>query len=189
MHGRRYHKAISGERVQGGEEAAMAQTAVASGARASGRALARREQKGRNGCAGKRGAVTPMAQEQAAPEEKSEKKEKKEWTPPPLDPNTPTPIFGGSTGGLLRKAQTEEFYVITWASKKEQLFEMPTGGSAIMREGNNLLKLARKEQCLALLAQVRSLNTQRSSFLLCFHSQCFDPIPLLFGAASQQVQN
>ncbi|KAD0579087.1 hypothetical protein E3N88_44029 [Mikania micrantha] len=33
---------------------------------------------------------------------------------------------------------------------KEQIFEMPTGGAAIMREGPNLLKLARKEQCLAL---------------------------------------
>jgi hypothetical protein len=27
------------------------------------------------------------------------------WSPPKLDPNTPSPIFGGSTGGLLRKAQ------------------------------------------------------------------------------------
>lgn len=27
------------------------------------------------------------------------------FVPPPLDPNTPSPIFGGSTGGLLRKAQ------------------------------------------------------------------------------------
>lgn len=27
------------------------------------------------------------------------------WTVPTLDPNTPSPIFGGSTGGLLRKAQ------------------------------------------------------------------------------------
>ena len=27
------------------------------------------------------------------------------FTPPTLDPNTPSPIFGGSTGGLLRKAQ------------------------------------------------------------------------------------
>jgi len=28
---------------------------------------------------------------------------------------------------------------------------MPTGGAALMRSGKNLLKLARKEQCLALL--------------------------------------
>ncbi|KAJ3670228.1 hypothetical protein LUZ60_010552 [Juncus effusus] len=78
------------------------------------------------------------------------------FTPPQLDPNTPSPIFGGSTGGLLRKAQVEEFYVITWTSPKEQVFEMPTAGAAIMREGPNLLKLARKEQCLALGTRLRS---------------------------------
>ncbi|XP_075473572.1 photosystem I reaction center subunit II, chloroplastic-like [Primulina tabacum] len=78
------------------------------------------------------------------------------FTPPTLDPNTPSPIFGGSTGGLLRKAQVEEFYVITWDSPKEQIFEMPTGGAAIMRQGPNLLKLARKEQCLALGTVLRS---------------------------------
>jgi len=27
------------------------------------------------------------------------------WSAPKLNPNTPSPIFGGSTGGLLRKAQ------------------------------------------------------------------------------------
>lgn len=51
--------------------------------------------------------------------------------------------------------QVEEFYVITWDSNKEQIFEMPTGGAAIMRKGPNLLKLSRKEQCLALLTQLR----------------------------------
>jgi hypothetical protein len=50
----------------------------------------------------------------------------------------------------------EEFHVITWEAKKEQIFEMPTGGAAIMRQGPNLLKLARKEQCLALLTQLRT---------------------------------
>ncbi|GMH45440.1 hypothetical protein BSKO_13397 [Bryopsis sp. KO-2023] len=83
-------------------------------------------------------------------------KEEVVWTVPDLDPNTPAPIFGGSTGGLLRKAQVEEFYVITWEAKKEQIFEMPTGGAAIMRKGPNLLKLARKEQCLALTTQLRT---------------------------------
>ncbi|KAL3688770.1 hypothetical protein R1sor_015079 [Riccia sorocarpa] len=78
------------------------------------------------------------------------------FTPPELNPDTPSPIFGGSTGGLLRKAQVEEFYVITWESPKEQIFEMPTGGAAIMRSGPNLLKLARKEQCLALGTALRS---------------------------------
>jgi photosystem I subunit 2 len=33
---------------------------------------------------------------------------------------------------------------------------MPTGGSAIMNEGENLLYLARKEQCLALGTQLRT---------------------------------
>ena len=67
-----------------------------------------------------------------------------------------TPQFGGSTGGLLTKAEVEEKYAITWTSTKEQVFEMPTGGAAIMNEGENLLYLARKEQCLALGAQLRS---------------------------------
>ncbi|XVF63140.1 hypothetical protein PTKIN_Ptkin09bG0064900 [Pterospermum kingtungense] len=94
-----------------------------------------------------------------AAEEKAETATKEApvgFTPPELDPNTPSPIFGGSTGGLLRKAQVEEFYVITWESPKEQIFEMPTGGAAIMRQGPNLLKLARKEQCLALGTRLRS---------------------------------
>lgn len=66
------------------------------------------------------------------------------------------PKFGGSTGGLLTKAQVEEKYAITWTSSKEQVFEMPTGGAAIMNEGENLLYLARKEQCLALGTQLRT---------------------------------
>lgn len=64
-----------------------------------------------------------------------------------------TPIFGGSTGGLLTKAEREEKYVITWTSPKEQAFEMPTGGTAIMRQGKNMLELARKEYCIALGGQ------------------------------------
>jgi photosystem I subunit 2 len=67
-----------------------------------------------------------------------------------------TPIFGGSTGGLLTKAEIEEKYAITWTSSKEQIFEMPTGGAAVMNEGENLLYLARKEQCLALGTQLRT---------------------------------
>ena len=66
------------------------------------------------------------------------------------------PEFGGSTGGWLSAAETEEKYVITWTSSKEQMFEMPIGGTAIMLKGNNLLYLARKEQCLALGTQLRS---------------------------------
>lgn len=98
--------------------------------------------------------IRAMAEE--APATTKEPEAPAGFTPPELDPNTPSPIFGGSTGGLLRKAQVEEFYVITWDSPKEQVFEMPTGGAAIMRQGPNLLKLARKEQCLALGTRLRS---------------------------------
>ena len=73
---------------------------------------------------------------------------------------TPSPIFGGSTGGWLRAAEIEEKYAITWTSPKEQIFEMPTGGAAIMRSGENLLYLARKEQCLALGMQLRTFKIQ-----------------------------
>jgi len=66
------------------------------------------------------------------------------------------PKFGGSTGGLLTAAEVEEKYAITWTSSKEQVFEMPTGGAAIMNSGANLLYLARKEQCLALGTQLRT---------------------------------
>lgn len=67
-----------------------------------------------------------------------------------------TPKFGGSTGGLLSAADREEKYAITWTSSQEQAFEMPTGGAAIMHEGENLLYFARKEQCLALGTQLRT---------------------------------
>ncbi len=63
------------------------------------------------------------------------------------------PIFGGSTGGLLTKALVEEKYAITWTSPKEQVFEMPNGGAAVMRQGDTLLYLARKEYCIALGGQ------------------------------------
>lgn len=63
------------------------------------------------------------------------------------------PAFGGGTGGLLSKAFLEEKYAITWNSPKEQVFEMPTGGAAVMHQGDNLLYLARKEYCIALGGQ------------------------------------
>lgn len=40
---------------------------------------------------------------------KKVEEEPKEFVPPVLDPNTPSPIFGGSTGGLLRKAQVRYY--------------------------------------------------------------------------------
>nr|YP_009397873.1 photosystem I reaction center subunit II [Sonderella linearis]ARW67059.1 photosystem I reaction center subunit II [Sonderella linearis] len=73
-----------------------------------------------------------------------------------IDFKMPSPTFGGSTGGWLRAAEIEEKYAITWTSKKEIIFEMPTGGSAIMSAGDNLLYLAKKEQCLALGTQLKN---------------------------------
>nr|QCI05018.1 photosystem I reaction center subunit II [Callithamnion tetricum] len=73
-----------------------------------------------------------------------------------IDLQMPSPTFGGSTGGWLRAAEIEEKYAITWTSKKSQIFEMPTGGAAIMAEKDNLLYLAKKEQCLALGTQLRT---------------------------------
>ena len=92
------------------------------------------------------------------------------WTPPALDASAPAPRFGGSTGGLLRKAQVEEFYVLTWTAKKEVIFEMPTGGAAVMNEGKNLLKLARKEQCLAVSGWRGKGKGKERGFLL---NACF----------------
>lgn len=66
------------------------------------------------------------------------------------------PIFSGSTGGLLSKADVEEKYAITWTSPKEQVFEMPTGRAAVMRSGENLLYIARKEYGIALGGQFRT---------------------------------
>ncbi|KAL6753372.1 PsaD-domain-containing protein [Haematococcus lacustris] len=101
-----------------------------------------------------RAEAAPTAAPAAAPA--APKVAKAPWVKPSLDDSLPSPIFGGSTGGLLRKAQVEEFYVMTWEAKKEQIFEMPTGGAAIMRKGPNLLKFARKEQCMALTLQLRT---------------------------------
>ena len=42
----------------------------------------------------------------------AETKEKAPWKPPTLNPDTPSPIFGGSTGGLLRKAQVQLLYLV-----------------------------------------------------------------------------
>jgi photosystem I subunit 2 len=72
------------------------------------------------------------------------------------------PEFGGSTGGWLEAAETEEKYVMTWTNSNKSrdvqanIFEMPTGGAAIMKAGPNLVYFARKEQCLALGKQLRT---------------------------------
>jgi len=72
------------------------------------------------------------------------------------------PEFGGSTGGSLQAAETEEKYVITWNNNRKKplaednVFEMPTGGAAIMKQGTNMAYFARKEQCLALGKELRT---------------------------------
>ena len=71
------------------------------------------------------------------------------------------PEFGGSTGGWLQAAETEEKYVITWTNdrkvaQEKNIFELPTGGAAIMKEGPNLVYFARKEQALALGKNLRA---------------------------------
>lgn len=50
-----------------------------------------------------RRALVVRAQEAAAAP--AAKPEAPKWTEPTLNPDTPSPIFGGSTGGLLRAAQ------------------------------------------------------------------------------------
>ena len=76
--------------------------------------------------------------------------------------NSYFPEFGGSTGGWLQAAETEEKYVMTWTNERkvttveENIFEMPTGGAAIMKSGPNLVYFARKEQCLSLGKQLRT---------------------------------
>jgi photosystem I subunit 2 len=72
------------------------------------------------------------------------------------------PEFGGSTGGWLEAAETEEKYVMTWNNDRnkfaveDNIFELPTGGAAIMKIGPNLVYFARKKQCLALGKQLRT---------------------------------
>lgn len=77
-------------------------------------------------------------------------------------PSNSYPKFGGSTGGWLQAAETEERYLMTWTNNrnklddKDNIFEMPTGGAAIMKQNQNLICFARKEQCLALAKQLRT---------------------------------
>ena len=59
-------------------------------------------------------------------------------------------------------SEKEEKYVMTWTNNRKKpaqednIFEMPTGGAAVMKQGPNLVYFARKEQCLALGKQLRT---------------------------------
>lgn len=70
------------------------------------------------------------------------------------------PEFEGSTGGWLQAAENEEKYVMTWHNENltasNTIFEVPTGGAAIMKKGPNVIYFAKKEQCLALGKQLRT---------------------------------
>lgn len=68
------------------------------------------------------------------------------------------PIFYGNTSGWLSSSEKEEKYLITWNNESgiEHFFEMPTGGSAKMKQRYNIAYFARKEQCLALGKELRS---------------------------------
>ena len=59
---------------------------------------------------------------------------------------------------VKRAAKKEARYAIKWSSKKEQIFELPTGGAAIMRGGDNVMYFARTAQCLALGTQLRTFK-------------------------------
>jgi len=64
------------------------------------------------------------------------------------------PLYMGGDGGYFSKG-TRERHAITWTSKAEMDFEMPTGGQAIMNKGENLCYFRKKEQCIALGKQLR----------------------------------
>lgn len=55
--------------------------------------------------------VSVVVRAEAEAAEKPKAAEKPVWTQPTLNPDTPSPIFGGSTGGLLRKAQVRRVAV------------------------------------------------------------------------------
>merc|ERR1711972_1240875 len=61
-----------------------------------------------------------------------------------------------NTGGCLEAGQSEESYLVSWISEfGDQIFELPTGGVCNMGKGKNLISFAKKEQCLALVSELR----------------------------------
>ena len=74
------------------------------------------------------------------------------------------PKFIQSTGGMPPLAFVEERYGITWNSKSERGFELPTGGAGLMNEGDNVMYFARKEQCLALSRQFKNMKPAIKDF-------------------------
>ena len=87
-----------------------------------------------------------------------------------FDVTIPSPVFEGNTGGWLRSSTQEEMYGIVWDTTKETMFEMPTGGSAKMRLGDNLVYFARKEQCIALGTQLKTFKITNYKIFRIFSS-------------------
>ena len=69
------------------------------------------------------------------------------------------PKYLGSTGGYMSKS-TKERHAITWTSTFEEVFEMPTGGYALMNAGENLCYFRKKEQCLAVGKELRKMKIE-----------------------------
>lgn len=69
------------------------------------------------------------------------------------------PLYEGSTGGYMSRA-TRERHAITWTAKEATWFEMPTGGTAMMNQGENLCYFRKKEQCIALGKELRKMNIE-----------------------------
>ncbi len=63
-------------------------------------------------------AAEGATKEKSEDKKEDKKDEKKPFTPPSLDPSTPAPIFGGSTGGLLRKAQVCDLLPLSLLHKR-----------------------------------------------------------------------
>ena len=72
---------------------------------------------------------------------------------PRCNPRSNLPPRDGARGEFCRDSSTDRFSLLVTFPLARQ-----TGGAAIMRKGPNLLKLARKEQCLALLNSMRAKN-------------------------------
>lgn len=65
--------------------------------------------------------------------------------------------YEGNTGGFTRPlVSSGRYYLISWTAEKEMIFEIPTGGAYLMREGPNLLQFTKKEQCYAVGKELRT---------------------------------
>merc|ERR1712224_1006977 len=111
------------------------------------------------------------------------------WKAPELESDIPSPDFGGGTGGLQRKAQVEEFYLLTWIAKSELLFELSSFGVAKMLKGKNLLKLSRKEQCLALSIKLRNTYKINAYFYRIFPNGEIQYLHPFDGIYPEKVKN